>query len=269
MARRIEKTPACIEMRVPQTTREKVSRPRSSVPNGCASVGAFRIFCQSACSGSTVAVVSGVTGRALDADTGIEKRVGHVHQEVDQHVGAGREEHDPLHEGIVPREHRLDDQSAEPGHDEDLLGDDGAAHERAHLQPEDGDHRDEAVADRVAEHHHAASAAPSTNAGMSMRWRLASGLSQSGTNPEAGNHPSRTEKNRINMIPSQKLGMDTPQSDPLLARTSQSVLRRTAARTPVGIAMPTAMSNDRNASSIVIGSFVATVLTTDSCVRME
>ncbi len=33
--------------------------------------------------------------------------------------------------------------------------------------------------------------------------------------------------------------------------------------------MPTAMSSDRNASSIVIGSLVATVLTTDSRVRIE
>src|SRR2546425_2703243 len=104
---------------------------------------------------------------------------------------------------------------------------------------------------------------------MSMGWGLARGTYKGGTNPEAGSRRCGSEKNRINMIPSQKLGMDTPQSDPLLARTSQSVFRRTAARTPVGIAMLTAMSNDRNASSIVIGSFVATVLTTDSCVRME
>src|SRR5438105_3372278 len=71
------------------------------------------------------------------------------------------------------------------------------------------------------------------------------------------------------MIPSQKLGIDTPPSDALLASMSQNVLRRTAARTPAGMAMPTAMSSDRNASSIVIGSFVATVATTDSRVRME
>src|SRR5881296_2862509 len=46
----------------------------------------------------------------------------------------------------------------------------------------------------------AASAVPRTKAGMSMRCRLASGLSQRGTNPEAGSQPSRTEKNRISMI---------------------------------------------------------------------
>jgi lipase len=47
-------------MREPQTTRAKVSRPRSSVPNGCASVGALRISFQSVCRGSTLAI-HGVT----------------------------------------------------------------------------------------------------------------------------------------------------------------------------------------------------------------
>src|SRR5437867_4549552 len=115
----------------------------------------------------------------------------------------------------------------------------------------------------------AASAVPSTNAGISMRWRFASGLSQIGTNPEAGSQPSRTEKNRISMIPSQKFGIETPQSDAPLVTTSQIVLRRTAARTPAGMAMPTATMSERAASSIVIGSFVATVRTTASCVRID
>src|SRR5438093_1980463 len=115
----------------------------------------------------------------------------------------------------------------------------------------------------------AASAVPSTNAGISMRWRFASGLSQIGTNPEAGSQPSRTEKNRISMIPSQKFGIETPQSDAPLVTTSQIVLRRTAARTPAGMAMPTATMSERAASSIVIGSFVATVRTTASRVRID
>src|SRR5437870_3000569 len=56
MASRIENTPACIEMRAPHTTREKPSRPRSSVPNGCASEGALRIWLQSVRAGSLVAI---------------------------------------------------------------------------------------------------------------------------------------------------------------------------------------------------------------------
>src|SRR3990170_4651941 len=56
IASRIEKPPACIEMRLPQTTRERLSRPRSSVPNGFAQVGALRILPQSVRSGSVVAI---------------------------------------------------------------------------------------------------------------------------------------------------------------------------------------------------------------------
>src|SRR4029453_6367904 len=90
----------------------------------------------------------------------------------------------------------------------------------------------------------AARAVPSTKAGITMRRRLSSGLSQIGTNPDAGSQPSLTEKNRISMIPSQKFGIETPLSDALLASMSQNVLRRTAARTPAGMAMPTAMTSD-------------------------
>src|SRR6266446_5365915 len=69
MARRIEKTPACIEMRAPQTTREKVSRPRSSVPNGCAQVGALRICFQSPWIGSTVAIHGAALAVAMNTST--------------------------------------------------------------------------------------------------------------------------------------------------------------------------------------------------------
>ena len=78
----------------------------------------------------------------------------------------------------------------------------------------------------------AASAAPRTKAGMIMRCRLPRGSSKNGTKPEAGSTWSRTERKRISMIPSQKFGIDTPPSDAPLASMSQSVLRRTAARTP-------------------------------------
>ena len=64
----------------------------------------------------------------------------------------------------------------------------------------------------------AARVVPSTKAGMSMRVRLPTGFSTKDTKPEAGNHPRRTEKNRMSMIPSQKLGTERPQSDNPLAR---------------------------------------------------
>ncbi len=98
---------------------------------------------------------------------------------------------------------------------------------------------------------------------------MPSGLSQNGTNPEAGSQPRRTEKNRISMIPSQKLGTETPPREAALAMTSHALLRRTAASTPAAIAMQIARSTDRQASSTVIGSFCATVLSTGSRVRID
>src|SRR3989304_3786540 len=47
IAKRMERTPARIEIRAPQITRERLSRPRSSVPNGCDQLGAFRTWLQS------------------------------------------------------------------------------------------------------------------------------------------------------------------------------------------------------------------------------
>ena len=66
MASTIEKTPACIEMREPHTTRERPSRPRSSVPKGCAHDGGLRILLQSVRTGSMLAIHG---ARALGAGT--------------------------------------------------------------------------------------------------------------------------------------------------------------------------------------------------------
>src|SRR3989454_9572473 len=148
MARRIANTPACIEMRVPHTTREKLSRPRSSVPKGCAHVGGLRIRLQSVLSGSAIAIQgapmasaektrtttapataggrrrarrqprrrpadrdavtgsaktfaalagpSGLTGRPPDADARVQERVRHVHEQIDEDVGAGGDPHHAL-----------------------------------------------------------------------------------------------------------------------------------------------------------------------------
>src|SRR6266545_4533049 len=115
----------------------------------------------------------------------------------------------------------------------------------------------------------AARAVPSTSAGMIIRLRLATGSSTSGTKPDAGSQPRRTDTSRISMIPSQKLGMDTPHNDAALASTSHVVLRRTAATTPAGIASASATRSARPASSTVMGSFTATVHATDWRVRID
>src|SRR5262245_60907916 len=49
-------TPACMETRVPHTTRDSTSRPRSSVPKGWDHEGGLRIWPQSVLSGSAIAI---------------------------------------------------------------------------------------------------------------------------------------------------------------------------------------------------------------------
>src|SRR5262249_53968614 len=56
-------------MRVPQTTRAKVSRPRSSVPNGCARLGALRTSFQSVCIGSAPAIHGAPIAVATNSST--------------------------------------------------------------------------------------------------------------------------------------------------------------------------------------------------------
>ena len=51
----------------------------------------------------------------------------------------------PCTSGIVAREDGVDDEAADARQGEDVLGDDGAADQRAELQAEHGDHRDERV----------------------------------------------------------------------------------------------------------------------------
>src|SRR5580765_288134 len=69
MARKTANTPACIEARAPQTMRERTSRPRSSVPNGCAHVGALRIWAQSVLSGSRGAIHGAPNARIAKSST--------------------------------------------------------------------------------------------------------------------------------------------------------------------------------------------------------
>src|SRR5438093_11516849 len=208
MAKTMDRTPAWIEMRVPQIPPASPSRPRSSVPRRWTTEAGLRMALQSVWLGSrgashgapaaratkarttaapataggrrakrrqrraaspvvsgrvaaraapgaaiAPAPVSGPTGHAPDPDPGIQEGIRHVDQEVDQDVGRRGDENHALDERIVPGEHGLDDQPPEPRHDEDLLRHHRAADEGAHLEPEDGDDRDEAVAHRVTEHH--------------------------------------------------------------------------------------------------------------------
>src|SRR5712691_4294636 len=89
--------------------------------------------------------VAGVAGRAtikpaptamlaLPRDPRVQRPVGEVHREVDDHEGEGEDEHRALEQHVVAGEDCLDHEASEPGPGEDGLGEHGAAHELAGLQ---------------------------------------------------------------------------------------------------------------------------------------
>ena len=69
IANRMDTTPACIEMRAPQMTRDRLSRPRSSVPKGCAQLGGFRIVLQLVAFGSAGASHGAASATTTNAST--------------------------------------------------------------------------------------------------------------------------------------------------------------------------------------------------------
>src|SRR5918912_1873168 len=68
---------------------------------------------------------------------GVEDRVEDVDDEVDQHEEQSPVENDALDHGVVAAVDGLVSDLGHPRPREDRLGDDGTAHEEAHLQPDD------------------------------------------------------------------------------------------------------------------------------------
>ena len=71
--------------------------------------------------------------------------------------------------------------------------------------------------------------------------------------PEMGSHFSPSPTNRINMIPSQKLGMDWPSMANSMMPPSSGVPRRVAERMPMGMDRLTARKMAKRVSSKVAG----------------
>src|SRR5687767_11947171 len=86
---------------------------------------------------------------ALSGDARVERAVGEVHEEVDEDEGQREDQHRTLEKHVVAREDRLDHEAAEPRPGEYRLGEDGAAHELAGLESEQGEHGNGGVAERV------------------------------------------------------------------------------------------------------------------------
>src|SRR5436190_10012901 len=87
---------------------------------------------------------------SFEADPWIEHPVCEIGDEVHRDVGHRDEQDAALHERIVARVDRLNQQAADAGPREDGLGDDRAREHRAELEADDRHDRNEAVAERMA-----------------------------------------------------------------------------------------------------------------------
>src|SRR6218665_1612427 len=181
--------------RPPYSTREWVSRPKTSVPSQCsAEIGASRCA-GSIATGSTVpssganrassttvakiakataagprvscalncpgplgdgAVFGAVAGigrlkksvfmQSSISDAGIQHGVEHIDEQGDQDVAEGKKQDQALNHGVVARQHRLDDQAAEPGQIEHRLRHHYAGDQRGDPDADDRDDRHRRIA---------------------------------------------------------------------------------------------------------------------------
>ncbi len=76
----------------------------------------------------------------------VDQAVGQVHQQVDENDDRRDQHHPALQCRVVAPADRLDQPFADTRPREDGLGEHRAGHQRADLQPDDGDHRDQRVA---------------------------------------------------------------------------------------------------------------------------
>src|SRR5262249_9412807 len=158
-------------------TRLSTSRPKRSVPRGCAGsprsiqIGGISFWVMSPSVGlwgardDAKTAVSTSRMRTEPANQGssrlrpgmtdprIEIAVQEVHQEVAAKIEATQHEDAGLHDRAVPRGDRLEDQPAEARPREDGLGDHGAAQELHEEHDREGDDRQERVLQAVLPEH--------------------------------------------------------------------------------------------------------------------
>src|SRR5207249_4193115 len=166
------------EIRLPQMIRLSTSRPKRSVPSVCSrsprsihtggmdfcvmspSVGLWgaRYGANTAVKTSAARTMPGNHGSESlgtgTPDPRIEVAVQHVHEEVARQVERAQHEHAGLHDRIVARGDRLEDQSSEARPGEHGLGDDGAAEELHEQHDGEGDDRQQRVLQSVLPQHH-------------------------------------------------------------------------------------------------------------------
>src|SRR5262245_43925384 len=104
---------------------------------------------------------SGLAGSEADSmprspipDPRIEHGTHDVDHEVDQYVGSAGQEDEALHDGDVTVQDHVDRQPSQALAGEHVLDDDTPAEQRAELEADDGDDRDDRVPERVAKQDH-------------------------------------------------------------------------------------------------------------------
>src|SRR6266511_2640998 len=86
---------------------------------------------------------------ALPRDARVQRAVGEVHREIDEDESEGEHEHGALQEHVVAGEDRLDHQPPEARPRKDRFREDGAPHELAGLEAEQGEDGNGRIAERV------------------------------------------------------------------------------------------------------------------------
>src|SRR5579884_2205960 len=177
-------TPTAREMRAPAMTRLRRSRPRSSVPKGCAADGGRSLSSGAIRRGSNGAAARPATARTSRnvtmvapiqaagmrtsarsesatklvpargpatsvADARVEDSIQHVHGEVDDDVDHGQQKRAPHDRGVIEGNDALHAVEPQAGPGKDELHDEDPAQQGAHLQAHDRQHRDQRVAQAV------------------------------------------------------------------------------------------------------------------------
>src|SRR6185503_17758146 len=131
------------EMRAPARTRDRMSRPSSSRPNGCADVGPARRSASSCVAGSTctrngptmaaatptstmTAPMRSMRSDLLVPDARIEQTVGDIREEIHRDVGDGDQQNAALDQRVIAERDRLNEEPADARPREDRFGNDRA-----------------------------------------------------------------------------------------------------------------------------------------------
>ena len=168
-----------IETRAPTMIIERMSRPKWSVPNQCAADGGCSLRgdverrdvvgrpdeATASAASSERPPASAAAERAASRisappEPRIDHRIGEVDQEGDEDHRGDQQHHHALDHDQVALADRLEHQPPEAGQEEHVLDDDGAGEQERELQPDDGQHRDQRVAQRVPPQRLAAASGP-------------------------------------------------------------------------------------------------------------